>query len=188
MVGPDISTVKFESIKNTGINIGIILGYRLNKKLSIETGLMWDKKFYYSEGQYFKTGKIYLPSNTRIRNVDGNCKMLEVPLNVKFNFKSSGKTNWFSAIGVSSYFMKQETYDYTIISTGQPYTYKKTYNEPSQFLLSTINVSVGYNHFLGKFGTLRIEPYFKIPLKGVGIGSLPITSAGINFGITKKLF
>jgi hypothetical protein len=186
--GPDISTVKLQSIKNYGANMGIILGYQINKKLSIETGVDWDKKYYYSEGQYFNTGKIYLPANTKITNVDGNCKMIEIPLNIKYNFKSKGKTALFTAVGLSSYIMKQENYDYTMVSTGQPYPYSKSYNESSKFLLSALNVSAGYNHSLGKVGMLRVEPYVKIPLKGVGIGSLPITSVGINVGITKKIF
>lgn len=186
--GPDISNVKSQAIKNYGANMGIILGYQLNKKLSIETGLDWDKKYYYSDGQYFNTGKIYLPANTKIAYVDGNCKMIEIPLNIKYNFKSSGKATWFSVLGVSSYFMKQENYDYTIISTGQPYPYSKSYNQSSKFLLSALNVSAGYNRSLGKVAKLRVEPYVKIPLKGIGIGSLPITSVGVNIGITKKIF
>ena len=28
-------------------------GYRFNKHFAIETGLLWDKKFYYTEGKYF---------------------------------------------------------------------------------------------------------------------------------------
>ncbi len=51
-----------------------------------------------------------------------------------------------------------------------------------------MNVSVGYNRTLNKVGTLRIEPYLKIPIKGIGIGNLPITSTGLNIGITKKIF
>lgn len=188
IVGPDISTVKFQSIKSTGINRGIVLGYQLNKKLSVETGLTWDKKFYYSEGQYFNTGKIYLPPNAKINNVTGNCKMIEVPLNIKYNIKSSGKTTWSSTVGLSSYFMKQENYSYTVVSSGAPYPYNKSYNESSKYLFSVMNISAGYNHSLGKIGTLRVEPYVKVPFKGMGIGSLPITSAGINVGITKRIF
>lgn len=185
--GPDMSLVKLQSIKKTGANAGVILGYQLSKKLSFETGVVWNKKYYHSNGSYFKTNKIYLPPAAKITNVDGNCKMIEIPLNVKYNFKSKGKANVFSTVGVSSYFMEEETYDYTVVSTGQPYPYKKTYKQSSQFLLSAINISAGYNYTLGKLGSLRVEPYVKIPLKGIGIGSLPITSVGINIGVTKKL-
>ena len=33
----------------------------------------------------------------------------------------------------------------------------------------------------------EIEPYYKAPLGGVGTGSLPISSAGINAGITRQI-
>jgi hypothetical protein len=188
LVAPDLSTVKFQSVKNTGLNKGVIIGYRINKKLGIETGVMWDRKFYYSEGKYFNTGKIYLPPNAKITDVTGNCKMIELPVNVRYNVKSSAKATWFSTAGLSSYFMKQESYRYTIVSTGAPYPYNKTYKESSQYLLSVVNLTVGYDRSLGKVATLRIEPYVKLPLKGVGMGSLPITSLGVNLGITKKIF
>ena len=188
MIAPDFSTIKFQSVKSIGVNKGIITGFRFNKKLAIETGVMWDKKFYYSNGEYFNTGKIYLPPNAKITDVTGNCKMLEIPLNVKYDLKKSEKGNWFAAAGLSSYFMKEENYSYTIVSSGAPYPYKKSYKQSSKYLLSVVNISAGYERSLGKVGTLRIEPYVKLPLKGVGIGSLPITSAGVNLGITRKLF
>lgn len=188
--GADISTVKFQSVNNAGFSIAGLLGYQLNKKIAIETGVLWDKKFYYSDGKYFNTSKIYLPPNSVIDNVDGNCSMIELPVNVKYNFKSSGKTTWFSLIGLSSYFMKTENYDYTLNTSGVYAERYRTYTNSSTNWLSVMNLSIGYSHVLGKRkkANLRIEPYLKIPLKGVGIGNMPITSSGINIGITKTIF
>jgi hypothetical protein len=190
LAGIDISTIKFQSVKTAGYNLGILLGYQLNKKLAIETGAIWDKKFYYSDGKYFNTSKIYLPANSVIDDVDGNCAMIELPINIKYNFKSSGRTTWFSLIGFSSYLMKKENYDYTLENGGVYTNGSRTYTNSSTNWLSVMNLSVGYSHTFGKRKTsaLRIEPYFKIPLKGMGIGSLPITSSGINIGFTKTIF
>jgi hypothetical protein len=49
-----------------------------------------------------------------------------------------------------------------------------------------LNFSAGYEQYLGKLGSLRIEPYLRIPLAGMGTGNLPITSAGLNIGITRQ--
>jgi hypothetical protein len=49
-------------------------------------------------------------------------------------------------------------------------------------------VGFAYSRQLGKSGSLRIEPYIKLPVKGLGIGSLPIMSSGINVGLIKKIF
>jgi hypothetical protein len=189
LAGVDISTIKFQSINNAGLNLGVLLGYQVNKTIAIETGIIWDKKFYYSKGKYFNTSKIYLPPNSTIDNVAGNCSMIELPLTIKYNLRSSGKTTWYSLTGVSSYLIKTENYDY-VLNTGGVYSNRqRTYTNSSSNWLSVMNLSLGYSHTFGKRQTsnLRIEPYFKIPLQGMGIGSLPITSAGINIGLTKTI-
>jgi hypothetical protein len=33
---------------------------------------------------------------------------------------------------------------------------------------------------------LRLEPYYKLPLGGMGTGKLYLTSTGLNIGITKS--
>ena len=40
---------------------------------------------------------------------------------------------------------------------------------------------------LGTVGDLRIEPYVKLPLNGLGLGSLPLRSTGIYLGITRPI-
>jgi len=187
-LSPDISTVKFQSVKNTGVTIGFLIGYQFNKKLSLETGLAWNKKHYYSNGDYFSTKNIVLPANAKITKLDGVCKMIEVPVTIRYNFKSSVKTNLSVSAGVSSYIMKSESYDYTIDHTGLQYPRSAGYKNSSTNLLAVATVGFGYNRFLGKGAALRLEPYIKIPLTGVGIGKLPIMSTGMNIGITKKLF
>lgn len=188
MASPDISTVKFQSVKNIGVNMGIVAGYRLNKKLSIESGIFWSIKNYYSDGAYFKTNNIWMPAGAKISKVEGVCNMIEVPLTIKYNFSSAGKKTLSVSGGVSSYFMKKESYDYDIDKNGQQYPYSSTYKNRSSHLLAVANFAVGYNRQIKKGTDLRIEPYIKIPLKGVGTGSLPILSTGVNIGITKKIF
>jgi hypothetical protein len=59
---------------------------------------------------------------------------------------------------------------------------------PSQYPFSIINLSAGFEQRLGKVGNLRVEPYVRIPLGGIGTGSLPILSAGVNVGFTRRLW
>ena len=190
MGGIDATTVKLQKMENAGHDLGLLLGYSFNKKWSIETGIFRDKKFYYSDGEYFNTSKIYIPANSKITTVNGNCTMWEVPLSVRYNFKSSASSTWFATGGVSSYIMKGENYNYVYYypATGQSREWNNSYNNSSSHLISVVQISSGYTHQLGKIGDLRIEPYVKLPLRGVGIGSMPLQSAGIHVGITKRLF
>ncbi|HJT74522.1 MAG TPA: outer membrane beta-barrel protein, partial [Chitinophaga sp.] len=187
--GPDLSNVKLQRIKNIGLNGGIVIGYQLSKRFSIESGAAWNRKYYYSEGQYFSTKNIYVPPGTKIENVKGDCNMIEWPLNVRYAIKNNGAVAWSGVAGVSSYFMMKENYDYLYLyPNGQTDTRNRAYKNTSNDWFSVINLAFAYSHQLGRSGSFRIEPYIKLPVKGVGIGSLPIISTGVNAGFIKKIF
>jgi len=183
----DATTIKFQKVQDAGFVYGLLIGRELNKKWSIEAGYFVDKKYYYSEGKYFKTSRITMPPNSWIAEVSGNCKMIEVPVAVKYNFSSAKKSEWFATLGTSSYFMKKEKYAYDYYyGTAGPYPHYKEYNNSSTNLFSNISFSAGYAHQLGNTSYLRLEPYVKIPLSGMGIGDLPLFSAGLQLSISKK--
>ncbi len=182
--GPDFSTIKGQNV-DMGYSIGLLVGYRFAKKFSAEAGVLWDKKSYYSDGKYFKTNKINLPNYVTIQNIDGNCKMIEIPVNVRYDFATRKKGSWFVTAGSSTYLMKKEDYNYDYTRYNTPYTGYKEYSNSTNNWFSIINISAGYEKKIGKTSALRLEPYIKIPATGVGIGSMPITSFGIYAGFTK---
>ena len=187
MGGLDATTIKFQKVEDAGFNFGLLLGYQFNKKWSIESGAYLEKKYYYSDGKYFNTSKLYMPSNARIEDLSGNCKMIEVPVAAKYNFSTRKQSSWFGVVGLSSYFMLQEnyTYNYYYGATG-PVPHKKEYKDGSTHIFSNLSISGGYTHRLGNFADVRIEPYLKLPISGMGIGSLPFFSTGLQVGVTKK--
>ena len=187
LAGPDFSMVKSGKVHGVGSSFGIIGGYRFAKKWVVETGVFWDKKDYQSEGQYFKTGKTGWPQHTSVVDISGYCKMFEVPISVRYDFSANAGRSWFATAGVSSYFMKNESYDYTVERYGVRYYGEKEYKNSSTNWLSVIHVSVGYEKTIGGIGSIRIEPYVKLPVRGVGIGSLPLRSTGIYIGITRPI-
>lgn len=188
MAGPDFSTVKLQSVKKTGLNFGIIAGYKISKRFALETGLVKVKKFYNTDGKHFSTKNIYLPSNAKIKYAAGECNMLEWPMNLQYTFSVKAKSAWFAAAGVSSYFMKDEAYTYDVERNGYVYPYSTKYKTKSTTLLAVVNLSAGYTYKLGKIADLRIEPYIKLPVGKIGTGNLPIQSFGISLGITKTIF
>jgi hypothetical protein len=186
--GPDLTAVKLQSMKKLGTSLGFIAGYRLTQKLSVETGLLWDKKNYYTAGEYFSRKKLPISSTVIIEAVDGQCRMLELPLNLRYDIKQAANHTWFAAMGLSSYFMKNEQYAYDINYSGYRAKRSYSYNKKSADFFSVINLSGGYSRRIGKIGELRVEPYVKIPVKKIGTGSLPLQSGGVYIGFTKNLF
>ena len=54
--------------------------------------------------------------------------------------------------------------------------YDSTYYNSTNNILSILQISGGYEHQLGEKTNIWIEPYVKIPLRGIGIGNMPISS------------
>jgi hypothetical protein len=185
---PDLTMVKYQSVKHTGFNIGILLGYNINRKWAVETGVYLDRKKYYTEGEYFNAKNIYLQPGYKLLNADGSCNMVEVPVNLRYNLNPDSKTKWFGTAGLSTYFMTRESYAFDWTDGTWNGSGFGTYKKPSQYWFSVINLSFGLEQRLGKGGFLRIEPYWRIPTRGMGTGSLPIMSTGLNIGYTHKLW
>ncbi len=71
---------------------------------------------------------------------------------------------------------------------GMTWTYPDTtYKNSTNNIFSVMQLSAGYERMIGQKTKIRVEPFVKIPLQGLGIGSMPISSAGIYFGITYSL-
>jgi len=186
MFGVDMSSVHFQSAK-TGGTAGFIIGYALNKKWSIESGLLWDTKRVYDDGSYFNPPG-YTPTNgVTITTVNGKTRLYELPVNMKYTI-ISGKHNLFATAGISSYLMRSENYDYEYTQNNQPggHNYLSYTNETKNWF-SVANFSVGYTHKIGGMGSIRIEPYLKLPLANLGTANMPIMSTGLNIGFTKPL-
>jgi hypothetical protein len=185
LAGPDLSTVKFQSVKQPGFSVGVLAGYHINKRFSLETGILWDKKYYYSSGEYVNKAKIVTMPNEEILNVTGNCNMFEIPIALRYDFASAKDHGFYAKAGLSSYFMKKENYNYTAQEVpGNPWAGNASYKNSGNTILSIVDLSAGYEHQLGTKTNIWFEPYLKIPLNGVGIGSLPISSTGFYLGIS----
>jgi hypothetical protein len=186
MFGVDMSSVHFQSAKS-GATTGFILGYAFNQKWSIESGLLWDTKRVYDDGSYFNPPG-YTPTNgVTIIAVNGKSRLYELPVNMKYTI-ISGKHNLFATTGISSYLMRTENYDYEYTQTNQPGGHNYlSYTKETKNWFSVANFSIGYTHKLGGNGSMRLEPYLKVPLTNLGTANMPIMSTGLSIGFTKPL-
>ena len=186
LLGVDWSSVNAQSIKHSGMQGGILIGYKASQRLSLESGIYWDRKYYFTDGKYFNTDKIYQPPSSKLLVVNGYCQMIEIPLDVKYNFRTKSKSEWFSLAGLSSYFMSKQGYDYTFVHNNYSYDKHYEYNTKSTNIFTVINFSAGYSRFISPNISVRFQPYIKIPISEIGTGKLPVSSAGFNIGFTHK--
>lgn len=181
--GVELNKVKQQQMTKVGFNIGLVAGLRLHPQLALETGVNFSRKKYYSSGQFFnpKTGS--MPAGMTVMSLDGKSTLFEIPLTLKYNFTKI-KNGFYAIGGTSSYLLVKEQNVYHAMMSGQPTKINSTYTKSNFYPISTINFGVGYQHSLKTNAVFRLEPYMQIPLRGIGVGLMPVTSAGLHFVIT----
>ncbi|MEO5562475.1 MAG: hypothetical protein ABIR18_03550 [Chitinophagaceae bacterium] len=183
--GPQLNQVKGQGFKKPGLSTGILIGYMLSRKISVETGMFYSTKHYYSEGKYFDMVKASpsMPSGMKVLSLKGKSAVVEVPVTLKYDFLKKIKSNLFLTVGVSSYLLTKESNDYLAVVNGNQQRMEGDYQKAAKYLAATINLSIGYDYKMGKQLSIRVEPYVQVPTKGIGVGAMPVSSVGLHTGI-----
>lgn len=188
--GISFNQIKSQGFTKPGYNIGVIVGKAFNKKWAIESGIILTNKNYYTDGQYFNKAKAAssMPTGFKVKSLDGNCTLLEVPLTVKLNLANKkGKERFYTNAGIATYITLNEHNNYfASINGGTPLNVEATYKDNEYKILGALQMGVGYENKISNKINIRIEPYLQIPLTGIGIGALPVTTAGLRVGFTNN--
>ena len=178
--GPEANQVKGQKLNKCGFDAGLTVGYSFNERLSLETGVLFAKKHYFSEGTYFN---MQMPG-MKIVSLQGNSTVIEVPLKVKYNVVVKEEWNLFSSAGISSYLLSNERNNYLLLVNGTRQNMISNYENKSRYFAAAVDISLGFELKAGNKLRLRVQPYLQVPLKGIGVGSMPVQSMGLHAGFT----
>ncbi len=188
--GPDYASVSSVSGQRPGITIGATIDYQFVNHLYIGTGLLFTRKIFTAFPQDYHVPANYYWDNGMamgggVNVIKGGFNMLEVPVNLRWDFNTSDNSLFFIGVGTSSYLFTRQncTYYYnsynprTLSSREIPY-----YNQPSD-LFASLNFSAGAEFGLSNSLSLLFGGYVKMPTRGIGFGQVDLTSVGLTFGI-----
>lgn len=186
IAGPQLSQTKQQEFSSAGLSAGLLAGFHLNTKLAIESGFILSNKQYSSAGEYFDMSKLSatMPSGMKLIHVQSKINVLEIPINIKYDVIKINKGDLFVSGGITSYILTSEKNQYQASLNGNNETMAGNYSRNQNYFAAAINVSAGYECRAGKNINLRIEPYFQIPMKTIGMGSMHVVSTGVYLGIT----
>jgi hypothetical protein len=162
-----------------------MVGYRINERISVQTGLLYSQKHYTAVGDAYKRIPGYNTSNSYIKmqRVDANCYMWDLPVNIRYDFLLRKKQRAFASVGISSYFMNKEDLHYHYTYYNNP-SYKAWLNEEnSNYWLSALNLSVGFEQQISEKFSFQAEPFIKLPVNEIGYGKVSMNSLGIFLSI-----
>jgi hypothetical protein len=179
VLSPDFNSIENLGKMALGGSVGLLFEYKISKKLVVQTGMTYSKKSYIGDFGYYHNWsdwKNYHPS--RPTEVDGGCKVIDVPINLRLNLFQKPNQTWFVSSGISSYWMVNESYTYMYA-----WSPSKTadWSDDSKYYFSVLNFSVGLERQISKRFSLQVEPYLKTPLKNVGRGGVNLYSSGVLF-------
>ena len=181
LAAPELSAVHQRGV-GAGGSVGLQVEYLLARRWRLSTGyLQAIKRYEAGSGDYHLPTA--WPSPWALTEVTANCRIIDVPLNLRYDVWQQPQRRAFVSGGLSSLFMRREDYDYQYDAGG------KTYNSAWQFLnysnhpFQVLNLSVGYEQSLSQRWALQVEPYLKLPLGGVGYGAVRLQSAGVFFSL-----
>jgi len=185
IAGPQISQTKQQGFGNAGLSGGLIAGFHLNEKISIESGLVISNKQFSSSGEFFDMSKISasMPSGMKLLQINSKSTVLEIPLDLNYKLCKLKKGRLFAAGGLSSYIIISEHNQYQASVNGINEMISGNYSGNQSYFAAAAKVGAGYEWNAGNGLNLRVNPYVLIPLKTIGMGSMPVVSAGIYLGI-----
>ncbi|GAB3663046.1 hypothetical protein GCM10028791_38370 [Echinicola sediminis] len=180
LLSPDVSALQLNDIQGLGTSVGLNVEYFIHPKWSINLGALYAFKTYGANEGYQLPGY-----GNRSAGVKGDCYIIDVPLNLRFYAINGDLDRWYISSGLSSYLMLREKYS---LEYGANQGYPTTYSEldvrnQNRHYLQVINISMGYERVLSEKISLQVEPYFKLPLSGVGEGRVSLKSAGALIGL-----
>jgi hypothetical protein len=189
-VGPGFSYVDLDYFGKTTFSYGAGIRYSFAKRFAVRTGFYITKKIYSADPSDYHPPQIFWTYNPNLQKIDADCQVYEIPLNVSYDFGQRKKHNWFGALGLSSYIMKQEVYDYySKVANGQPsFTSSSTINNQNKNIFSILTLSGGYQYNITNRFSIAAEPYIELPLNGIGFGRIKLNSGGLLFTAIFKPF
>lgn len=193
-LSPDLSAVGLHNFARPGTNVGLLLEYRLAPRWSVQAGALWSTKVYNAQpGDYTWPAHTYL--KVKPISVDGRCNMIDVPLNVRYDLvlrpRADGRqpSRWFASAGVTSYVILNEQYNFNYARPYDPdiSISENNISSSSRYGFSQLNVSAGYERAFSRRLSWQVEPFIKVPLKGVGFYKINLLSTGAFVSLRYKL-
>lgn len=194
VVSPDLSAIGLRNFQRPGTNVGLLLEYRLASRWSVQAGVLQSTKVYKALPSDYEWPKSW-NWKTMPESVNGRCNMLDIPINLRYDVALPPQSNglpssrWFVGGGVTTYIMKQEKYVYKYPATAyiNPTTPRELNKRTGMYGFSHLNLSAGYERALSRRLSWQVEPFAKVPLKGVGFFKVNLLSTGAFFSLRYKL-
>lgn len=187
LAAPSASAVRTARSARLGGDFGLTLEYRLNSRLRVRAGLSSSQKRYDVPNSEYQAPANWqwFPAEYQI---EANCRVTEIPLDLRYDVLRGPVYTVFTSLGINSLLMRDERYSYDKEANGQLFTKSAHVVNGSNHLFSALRFSAGVERALGGRWAGQAEPFFQLPLGGIGAGQVRLSSAGVAFSLKYGLW
>lgn len=179
---PSLSAVRSVQTARMGGDLGLSLEYRLTDRLRVRASIIRSVKRYKVASEYY-TAPATWGWRSGEYEVNGNCRITEIPLDLRYDIISKPTHTVFFSAGMNSLLMRNERYSYDYYLNGKARTAAIRVENGANFVLSVVNLSAGAERQLSNHLSLQAEPFVQMPLGGVGAAKVRLSSAGLLFSL-----
>jgi len=182
--GADAGSTKLLSFSNSNVTpkYGVGIGYRFNKRWSVQTGFYAANKKYVAAPGDYKIKPNSPMSAYQIEKIQAACLVYEIPVTVRYDIVNRPAFIFYVTASAESYIIQKEKYNCSYWYYDNIYQQEWKYSG-NRHLFSTAMFSVGIEKPLSSKFSLLAEPSVSIPLSGVGDGKINLYSASALLGI-----
>lgn len=184
VVAPDFSMTTGGGAMGPGEAAGLMLHYRAFDRWGITVGALHNTKKYWGRGNEYRPPRGYWKALTNgivPDRIDGTCAMYEIPVSVTFDVVQTKRSRLFVGAGLSSYFMRNEEYYYKFDDPNPGAVTGWSGDKPRTLWFGIGTISAGYDFRATRSLSFGVEPYFKVPLEGIGWADVDLYSTGLMF-------
>lgn len=182
-VSGDFSATGLSGFTKPGTLYGLNVEYFVNERWSLMTGFGYSNKVYSALGTEYEAPNWTQGVSYALNSVDAVCKVIDIPVNFRRYLETKKDHRFFTSAGLSSYLMLREDYQYDYNGNHPAWPTEWSLKNKNQHYLGILNFSVGYEKPLTDRLALGLEPFFKLPLTGIGAGEVKFLSFGANLAI-----
>jgi hypothetical protein len=184
LLSPDATTVPGRGVTAPSWNAGLQLEFRPLRRWRVGVGASYTTKLYDASSYDYRPYPGYWQRWGRPDRITADCRMIELPLSLRYDVWQGARSSWSVSAGTSSYLMLRETYQYQYAS-GR--TYPHTAERSGNHFWATVNLSAAYERTFSRRLALRAEPFVRLPQGGVGFGQVRLRTAGVAVGLRYSL-
>ncbi len=190
VVSPDLNSTGLGEEWKVSAQIGVGTYFKIGRRLLLNMNVLYADKGYTAGGYDYNPPEgywDYFTNGAIPQEVDATCRIIDIPLNLSYLINPNAKFRVSVGTGLSSFIILNESYAYKFTDGSVSGAEGWSTKDNSAAWAGYWNLNAGIETRLMNRWDIRMEPYLRVPLKGVGYGKVDLYGSGVLFVLKRHI-